>query len=151
MTGAGDATPSRSVDSAPNHRPAPAIAGYQIEGELGRGAMGVVYLGRQVRLNRPCALKVILAGAHADPVAAVRFLGEAEAVAELQHPNIVQIHHVGEADGLPFLELEYLPGRQPGSARSTAPPGRRGGRRRWSRPWPAASPRRTGWGSSTAT
>ena len=129
----------------------PTIAGYQIEGELGRGAMGVVYRARQVRLNRPCALKVILAGAHADPVAAVRFLGEAEAVAKLQHPNIVQIHHIGEADGLPFLELEYLPGRQPGSDASTAPPGRRGGRRRWSRPWPAASPRRTGWGSSTAT
>jgi serine/threonine-protein kinase len=53
---------------------------------------------------------VILASAHADPVAAVRFLGEAEAVARLQHPGIVQIHHIGEADGLPFFELEYVPG-----------------------------------------
>ena len=53
---------------------------------------------------------MILAGAHADPVAAGRFLVEAEAVAKLQHPNIVQIHEIGEADGLPFLELEYLPG-----------------------------------------
>jgi hypothetical protein len=88
----------------------PAIAGYQIEGELGRGAMGVVYRARQVLLNRACALKVILAGAHADPVAGVRFLGEAESVAMLQHPNVVQIHHIGEADGLPFLELEYVPG-----------------------------------------
>jgi hypothetical protein len=72
--------------------------------------MGVVYLARQVRLDRPCALKVILAGVHADPVAAVRFLGEAEAIARLQHANIVQIHHIGEADGLPFLELEYVEG-----------------------------------------
>ena len=72
--------------------------------------MGVVYRARQVRLNRPCALKVILAGAHADPVAAVRFLAEAEAVARLQHPHIVQIHHIGEADGLPFFELEYVEG-----------------------------------------
>ena len=112
--------------------------------------MGVVYRARQVLLNRPCALKVILAGIHADPVAAVRFLGEAEAVARLQHPNIVQIHHIGEADGLPFLELEYVEGGSLDRA-STAPPGRRGGRRRWSRRWPAASPRRTGWGSSTAT
>ena len=109
-TGVGDATHAHQADAAPAHRPAPTIAGYRIEGELGRGAMGVVYRARQVRLNRPCALKVILAGAHADPVAAVRFLGEAEAVAKLQHPNIVQIHHIGEADGLPFLELEYVEG-----------------------------------------
>jgi eukaryotic-like serine/threonine-protein kinase len=105
-----DATLSRQVDAAPPPRPAPTIPGYLIEGELGRGAMGIVYLARQARLNRPCALKVILAGVHADPVATVRFLGEAEAVARLQHPHIVQIHHTGEADGLPFLELEYLPG-----------------------------------------
>jgi hypothetical protein len=104
VTGASDA-PREGI-----HRTAPAIPGYEIVGELGRGGMGVVYLARQVRLNRPCALKVILAGAHADPIAAVRFLGEAEAVAKLQHPGIVQIHSIGEADGLPFLELEYVPG-----------------------------------------
>ena len=109
-TGLGDATPADRTPSAPAHRPAPTIAGYEIEGELGRGAMGVVYRARQVRLNRPCALKVILAGAHADPVAAVRFLAEAEAVARLQHPHVVQIHHIGEADGLPFFELEYVEG-----------------------------------------
>ncbi len=101
------------VSDAPRdgiHSTAPAIPGYEIVGELGRGGMGVVYLARQVRLNRRCALKVILAGVHADPVAAVRFLGEAEAVARLQHPGIAQIHAIGEADGLPFLELEYVPG-----------------------------------------
>ena len=101
-------------DSPSAHLPAPTVAGYVIEGELGRGAMGVVYRARQVRLNRPCALKLILAGAHADPVAAVRFLGEAEAVAKLQHSNIVQIHAIGDAGGLPFLELEYSARRQPG-------------------------------------
>ena len=55
-------------------------------------------------------LKMILAGPHAGSAAAARFRTEAEAVARLRHPNIVQIYHVGEADGLPFLELEYLPG-----------------------------------------
>src|SRR4051812_33593431 len=109
-TGAEGPTHADQADSPPTHRPVPSIPGYQIEGELGRGAMGVVYRARQVRLNRPCALKVILAGAHADPVAAVRFLGEAEAVAKIQHPHVVQIHHIGEADGLPFLELEYVEG-----------------------------------------
>jgi len=92
------------------NRAVPAIAGYQILGELGRGGMGVVYRARQVLLNRPCVLKMILAGAHAGVEATVRFLAEAEAVARLQHPNIVQIHHIGEADGLPFFELEYVPG-----------------------------------------
>ena len=106
----GDTAHLHREDPASIQRPAPTIAGYVIEGELGRGAMGVVYRGRQVLLNRPCALKLILAGAHADPVAAVRFLGEAEAVARVQHPNIVQIHAIGDAGGLPFFELEYVPG-----------------------------------------
>ena len=72
--------------------------------------MGVVYLARKLALNRPCALKMILAGPHAGSAAAARFRTEAEVVARLRHPGIVQIYHVGEAGGLPFLELEYLPG-----------------------------------------
>jgi hypothetical protein len=91
-------------------RAAPAVAGYEVLGELGRGGMGVVYRARQVLLNRPCVLKMILAGVHADAASVARFLGEAEAVARLQHPNIVQIHNVGQADGLPFFELEYVEG-----------------------------------------
>jgi hypothetical protein len=95
---------------APRDRPLPAIDGYEILGELGRGGMGVVYRARQILLKRPCVLKMILAGAHAGAEATVRFLAEAEAVARLQHPNIVQIHHIGQADGLPFFELEYAEG-----------------------------------------
>ncbi len=97
---AGELAPPRSVR----------IPGYELLGELGRGGMGVVYRARQVRLNRPCALKMILAGSHARDETTARFLAEAEAIARLQHPHIVQIHHIGEADGLPFFELEYLPG-----------------------------------------
>jgi len=104
------AEPAISVTAADQVPRAPLVAGYEIQGELGRGGMGVVYQARQVRLNRPCALKMILAGAHATPEAAARFLAEAEAIARLQHVHIVQIYHIGEADGLPFLELEYLPG-----------------------------------------
>jgi WD40 repeat protein len=89
-------------------RSVPAVDGYEIVGELGRGGMGVVYRARQILLNRPCALKMILAGAHVDDLAALRFLAEAEAVARLKHPNIVQIYHVGDADGLPYFELEYV-------------------------------------------
>jgi WD40 repeat protein len=72
--------------------------------------MGVVYRARHVLLNRPCALKMILAGDYADAHTLARFRAEAEAVARLQHPNVVQIHHIGEAAGLPFIELEYVEG-----------------------------------------
>jgi WD40 repeat protein/tRNA A-37 threonylcarbamoyl transferase component Bud32 len=91
-------------------RTLPAIPGYEIEGELGRGGMGVVYKARHLRLHRICALKMVLAGPHAAPEALVRFLTEAEAVAKLRHPHIVAIHQIGEYDGLPFIELEYLAG-----------------------------------------
>ncbi len=91
-------------------RRAPSVAGYEVVREVGRGGMGVVYEARNVRLNRPCALKMILAGAHASPESAVRFLVEAEAAGRLRHPNIVQVFHVGEAEGLPFVEMELVGG-----------------------------------------
>jgi WD40 repeat protein len=95
---------------APRELPLPAIDGYEVLGELGRGGMGVVYRARHVLLNRSCVLKMILAGDYADAHAVARFRAEAEAVARLQHPNVVQIHHIGVAAGLPFFELEYVEG-----------------------------------------
>jgi serine/threonine protein kinase/WD40 repeat protein len=89
---------------------APSPPGYEIVGELGRGGMGVVYQARQVALNRLVALKMILAGGHANEAGKARFRTEAEAVARLQHPNIVQIHEVGEHQGLPFFSLEFCAG-----------------------------------------
>src|SRR5262249_36065127 len=102
------ATADRRASPTLRERPVPAIDGYATLGGRGPGGMGAVSRARQVPLNRPCALKMILAGAHAGAEAALRFLAEAEAVARLQHPNIVQIRHIGQADGLPFFELEYL-------------------------------------------
>ncbi len=86
------------------------VLGYQILGELGRGGMGVVYMARQLSLNRIVALKMILSGSHAGAAQRERFRAEAEAVARLQHPNIVQIYAIGESDGLPFIALEYVEG-----------------------------------------
>jgi len=88
----------------------PTVPGYEILGELGRGGMGVVYRAKQLGLNRHVALKMILSGAHAAPQQLVRFRAEGEAVAQLQHSNIVQIYDVGELDGLPFFSLEFVGG-----------------------------------------
>jgi formylglycine-generating enzyme required for sulfatase activity/WD40 repeat protein len=88
----------------------PCIPGYEVLGELGRGGMGVVYKARHVRLKRSVALKMILGGALVGPEHLARFRTEAEAVARLQHPHIVQIYEVGEHNGLPFLALEFVDG-----------------------------------------
>src|SRR6516165_1548373 len=87
-----------SVDRKPEW---PILQGYEISGILGRGGMGVVYKAVQVGLKRVVALKMILAAEHASAEQTARFRSEAEAVARCQHPNIVQIHEVGEQNGLP--------------------------------------------------
>ena len=85
-----------------------AIPGYELLGILGRGGMGIVFRARQLSLKRQVALKMILTGRHARPTERARFQREAEAVARLQHPNIVQIHEVGEQNGLPYFSLEFV-------------------------------------------
>jgi serine/threonine-protein kinase len=78
--------------------------------ELGKGGMGVVYKARQVRLDRLVALKLIRGGPGAYPEERARFATEAEAVARLDHPNIVGIYDIGEWNGQPFLSLEFVDG-----------------------------------------
>jgi tetratricopeptide (TPR) repeat protein/tRNA A-37 threonylcarbamoyl transferase component Bud32 len=108
---------TRSGTNDGSSRPSPeartdrkVVAGYEILCELGRGSMGVVYKARQLGLNRLVALKMVLAGAHAGKSQLARFYIEAEAVAGLQHPNIVQIFEVGQHDELPYFSLEFVDG-----------------------------------------
>ncbi len=89
----------------------PSVAGYEILGELGRGGMGVVYRARHLKLDREVALKMVLTGAHAGEENRNRFYAEAQAVAQVQHPNIVQIFEVGEQAGLPYFALEFITGQ----------------------------------------
>ena len=88
----------------------PSIPGYAIEGELGRGGMGVVYKARQLGLDRTVAVKMILGSAPAVAAAGERFRAEAQAIARLHHPNVVQVHAVGEHDGRAYLVMEFVDG-----------------------------------------
>jgi tetratricopeptide (TPR) repeat protein len=88
----------------------PAVPGYEVLGILGHGGMGVVFRARQLRLNRPVALKMILAGPYANPDERRRFVQEAEAVASLHHSNIVQVYDAGEIDGRPYFTMELVEG-----------------------------------------
>ena len=102
------ASPEGVATAVPDTQPD--IPGYVVEAEIARGGMGVVYRARHLRLNRPAAIKMILGGKYHDPMARVRFLVEAEAVAALDHPHVVHVHEFGTHDGLPFFALEFVGG-----------------------------------------
>ncbi len=94
----------------PSSAELPRIPGYDVQEVLDHGGMGVVYRARHVRLNRSVAIKMLLTGAHAGPESRARFLREAEAAAGLRHPNIVQVHDMGDHDGLPYFTMEFVEG-----------------------------------------
>ncbi|MGO9921446.1 MAG: protein kinase domain-containing protein [Isosphaeraceae bacterium] len=105
--------PAAGADRAQPHEvPAgrPLVPGYVVMNWLGEGGMGVVYKARQIGLNRLVALKMIREDRQAGTGLLSRFLVEAEAVARLGHPNIIQIYDIGTADGRPFFALELLTG-----------------------------------------
>jgi serine/threonine protein kinase/WD40 repeat protein len=101
-----------AIDAISLSAPAGTIhfSGYDLIQEIARGGMGVVYKARQLSLNRTVAVKMMRPGLLATEDEIRRFRVEAEAVANLQHPNIVAIHEVGEQDGLHYFSMDYIEG-----------------------------------------
>ena len=106
--------PSLSLDRATSYArqiaDLPRIRGYEVQGVLGRGGMGVVYNAWHLRLCRPVAMKMLLAGPYAHPQELERFLREAETVAGLRHANIVQVLEAGDVEGRPYFTMEFVEG-----------------------------------------
>jgi eukaryotic-like serine/threonine-protein kinase len=96
--------------TAPPATRLPQLPGYEVEAVLGRGGMGVVYRARQRALDRPVAIKMLLAGPCASSQELGRFRRETAALACLRHPNIVQVYDAGDAGGAPYLAMELVEG-----------------------------------------
>lgn len=88
----------------------PDIPGYEVLGHLGHGGMGVVYKARHLKLTRTVAIKMLMSGGYAAAPELARFAREAQAIASLRHPNIIQVFDVGDSDGKPYFTMEYLEG-----------------------------------------
>jgi serine/threonine protein kinase len=109
-------TGSTRVDPGPMPRSRnelPRIPGHEVLSVLGPGGMVVVFKARHLRLNRPVAVKMLLAGGYAGPHELAGFRREAESLAELGHANVEQIYEAGDLDGLPFFTMELVEGRDP--------------------------------------
>src|SRR5918999_2524341 len=90
--------------------PGSVVAGYRIEGVLGRGGMGVVYRATQLSLERPVALKAIAPELAGDPTFRERFKRESRIAASIEHPNVIPVYEAGEGDGLLYLTMRYVEG-----------------------------------------
>jgi eukaryotic-like serine/threonine-protein kinase len=127
------AGPGEAAAPEPSALPA-SPPGYELQGEIGRGGMGVVYRARDKALDRDVAVKLLSDRYPADSPAAQRFLNEARITGQLQHPGIPAVHQVGAlADGRPFLAMKLIKGstldailKQRPSPPTPLPPGERG-------------------------
>ncbi|MGP1308703.1 MAG: protein kinase domain-containing protein [Phycisphaerales bacterium] len=107
----GEETTRRALlDRRRKDRPLPEIPGYEVDSVIGTGGMGVVYRARHLKLDRWVAIKMVLLGAYASREELGCLLREAQDVAALRHPNIVQVYDVGEHDGFPYFAMEFLDG-----------------------------------------
>src|SRR5438067_1086590 len=95
--------------------PGSKFAGYEVESVVGAGGMGILYRARQLRLDRPVALKVVDAETARDPVIRERLRREARTVAGLDHPNVVPLYEAGERDGTVYIVTRWVEGTELGT------------------------------------
>jgi eukaryotic-like serine/threonine-protein kinase len=105
-----EAGSAEDLGSTPLEEALPRAPGYEVIGVLGRGGVGVVYKAVHLRLNRTVALKMPLARSFVTRAELERFAREAELVAGLRHPNVVQVYDVGDLDGRPYFTMEFVDG-----------------------------------------
>jgi WD40 repeat protein/predicted Ser/Thr protein kinase len=111
---AGESTISQAtefIDEGPDLPPHTHIGDYEIRQLLGRGGMGYVYRARQIKLQREVAVKMLRSHSNCTPAAMHRLISEAQRLAQMKHPNIVQVYDVGEQDGRPFFSMELVEGK----------------------------------------
>ncbi len=106
----GDSKWRASLEGRRADGPLPEIPGYEVNGVIGTGGMGVVYRAKHLQLHRWVAIKMVLHGAYASREKMECLLREAQDVAALRHPNIVQVYDVGQHDGFPYFAMELLDG-----------------------------------------
>jgi len=95
--------------------PGSTIAGYEVESVVGAGGIGILYRARQVRLDRPVALKLVESDTAQDPVIRERLRREARTVAALDHPNVVPLYEAGEEDGTVYIATRWVEGTELGT------------------------------------
>ena len=95
--------------------PGSTFAGYEVESVVGLGGIGILYRARQLRLDRPVALKVVEPEIARDPAVRERLRREARAVASLDHPNVVPLYEAGEQDGTIFIVTRWVDGTELGT------------------------------------
>src|SRR5437660_12470675 len=96
------------------------LGGYQLDEEIGRGSMGMVYRGKQIALGREVAIKVLPQKLAKDPSYVARFIREAQIIAGLNHPNIVHIYDAGQLHTLLYFVMEFVQGQTLASVISIA-------------------------------
>ncbi|TMK27401.1 MAG: serine/threonine protein kinase, partial [Actinobacteria bacterium] len=87
------------------------VGGYRLEGQIGRGGMGLVYLAEHERLGRKAALKLLIPDLARDETFRERFVRESQLIAAIEHPNIIPIYDAGEVDGLLYVAMRYVEGQ----------------------------------------
>src|ERR1700758_4637085 len=103
--------PHSQAEQPPRDLTGRTLGDFKVLRRIGQGGMGQVYLAEQISLKRKVAVKVMRPDIAAEPTSFQRFRSEAEAVARITHPNIVQVYAFGKVDGCQYMALEYVDGR----------------------------------------